>query len=390
MDDRKKRINELELRKKEQGVLLEELYINFGEIIFVRMSDSAKFEQENASVLEELTSYERFQVDIANSQASIQVAEEDIRRSKELDAGIEDKEREKKDNATELAIVYGRLGKMLLGANDGSIIAFCAEYRDQNEALFTKVFSLEERLDELDKKEGGNVLTWIGKSAQNLVLRSFLSKAQENLEQLRRKVGEHYSRQSEGRLLSGETYNDNDGETSDDINVLCAEIEQKRVQSNVFSEDIVHLREERQQINGNYSSEGGPVRYINTLKNSIVNLQSELKVLYRRVGAESASIRPMTTSSERKQIIDSLVIPQDQEIFDRASRINQNISDCDKEINKLQASIAIDEEKNKIEKLRKMIQDKQDKIAKAEKGIKELEEGIRDSEACIEKLRDLL
>jgi len=380
MDDRKRRIGELEHRKREHIVQLDALLVRLGEGIFGRMADA------NSSGIAELAVYQGFQTDIANSQASIQAAEEQILRSKELDQNIDATEREQSDNAGELAVAYSRLGKLLLAENSGQYAAFCAPYCDENETLLTKVSSLGERLDELEKKEGGNVFTWIGKGAQSLVLRSFLTKAQESLEQLRRNVGECYSR--DYKLAEGGAPAENSG-----IDALCAEIEGKRALSGVLSSDIAVLKEERRKINNSFSAEGGPVKHINTARNHIVNVQNDLKALYRRMGAECASIEQKDAGrggAERKQILDSLLLPNDAEVLDNVSRINKTIHDCEDEIKKLEASLAIDDEKAKIEKFRKTIQEKRDKIAKAEQDIAEYEEGIRDSEAFIQKLQNQL
>jgi hypothetical protein len=386
MDDRKKRIGELEHRKREQIVQLDALLVRLGEGVFGRMADA------HTSGIAELDVYQGFQTDIANSQASIQAAEEQILRSKELDQKIDSTEREESDNAKDLAVAYSRLGKLLLDENSGQYAAFCALYRDQNEALLEKVSSLEERLDKLEKKEGGNVFTWIGKGAQSLVLRSFMTKAQESLEQLRRNVGECYSRDYKPPEDGGAPA-ENSG-----IDGLCAEIEGKRAHSNALSSDIAALKEERREINSSYSAEGGPVKHINTVRNHIADVQNELKALDRRMGAECASIDRNDAAqggaernpAERRQTLDSLLLPQDAEVLENASRIDKIIHDCEEEIKKLEASLAIDDEKVKIEKFRKMIQEKRDKIAKAEQDIADYEEGIRDSEAFIQKLQDLL
>jgi DNA repair exonuclease SbcCD ATPase subunit len=375
MDDRKKRIGELEHRKREQIVQLDALLIRLGEGVFGRMDDS------NASGIAELAVFRGYQIDIADSQASIQTAEEQIIRSKELDRNIEVAEREESENAKELAVAYSRLGKLLLDESSGEYADFCASYRDQNEALLTKVLSLEERLGELEKKEGGNVFTWIGKGAQGLVLRSFLTKAQDNLEQLRRNAGECFSRDRELSDLSA---------ANAEIESLCAEIAGKREHSGALSSNIAALKEERRKINSSFSAEGGPVKHISTIKNHIANVQNELKALYRRIGAECASIDIKNVPEERKKTLNSLLLPQDGDILENSSVIDRRIRDCEEEIKKLETSLAIDDEKAKIDKFRKMIQEKREKIAKAELDIREYEDGIRDSEAFIQKLQELL
>jgi uncharacterized coiled-coil DUF342 family protein len=217
------------------------------------------------------------------------------------------------------------------------------------------------------------------------VLRSFLTKAQENLEQLRRNAGESFCR--DFKLPDGDMPVEDTG-----IDLLCAEIDRKRSHSNALLADIAGLKEERRQISSNFSAEGGPIKHINTLKNHIASVQNDLKALYRRMGAECASIGPMShdVPAERRQALDSILLPQDAEILESVSRVDRAIHDYDEEIKKLEASLAIDDEKTKIEKLKRMIREKREKIAKAEQDIAEYEEGIRDSEAFIKKLQDLL
>jgi len=391
MDDRKKQINELEQRKREHIVSLDALLIRIGEAILGRVAGS---NQGNETSFEELVVFRRLKKDIADSEAAIQAVEDQIRRFRELEESIETKEQEESAGSKELAVLYGRLGKLLLdeaagagtlGGDAAGYADFCAPYRDQADALLTKVLSLEERVAGLEGREGGNVFTWIGKNAQGLVLRSFLTKAQENLEQLRRSVGERYSRRDVTALTDGEK--DNAGE----IENVCAEIERKRTETRVLVQELTALREERRTISVSYNSEGGPLKQIQTLKNHIAHVQDELKVLYRRIGTEAAALDGAVNDGlERRQVIDSLTASEDKGDIDNAARINRLIHDNETMIAKLQASLDIDEEKAKIEKYRRMIQEKKDKIAQAEKNIMEFEEGIRVSETSIEKLQSLL
>jgi hypothetical protein len=390
MDDRKKQINELEQRKREQIVSLDALLTRLGETLLSRVNNTSP---ENDPALGESAVFRRLKNDIADSETAIQAVEVQIRRFRELEESIAAKEQEDAAGSKELTVIYGRLGKLLLdvasrtGTNAAGMAAgmaaFCAPYRDQAEALLTKVLSLEERLAGLEEKGSGNVFTWIGKNTQGLVLRSFLTKAQENLEQLRRNVGERYSRVDTGKAPGGEV--DSAFPETVAVEDLCTEIEQKRAQARALSQSLTELKEERRKISGSFNNEGDPLKQIQTLKNHIAHVRDELKALYRRIGAEAALI----DSTERRQVIDTLITPDDKEILDNAARINRLIHDDETAIEKLQASLAIDEERAKIEKYRRMIQDKKDKIVQAEKSIAEFEENIRVSETSIEKLQGI-
>jgi chromosome segregation ATPase len=297
--------------------------------------------------------------------------------------------------------MYCKLGKLMLDSAEGgasggapggasSVTDFCAPYRDQAEALLTKVRSLEDRLSGLEQKEGGNVFTWIGNSAQTLVLRSFLTKALENLASLRRNLGERYSLRDTGR--DGET---GEGGVSPEINETCGEIELKQSELKVLSRDLADLREEKQQLTAVFEADGSPARKIQSLRKNIADVRDELKVLYRRAGAEAASMNAGVNAEDNcspgyGEFIASLVLPEDRETLDKAAGIGLSIQNDEKTISRLQASLAIDEERAKIEKYRKMILEKKDRIAMAEKNIAEYEEGITDCENYIEKLRELL
>jgi len=413
MDLRKKQIEELEKKKRENSSLLDVLLVRLGEAVLGRLPDSDPSATDETSlvgegsVFDEIKIFRRLQNDIANSQVSSQAAEEQIHRFKELEAKIEAGEREENACLKNISASYGKLGKSLLNFSQsyngtayeenenipssgdgetsdyGYIRDFCSPYQDQSAALLSKVVSLEERLSELEHRDGGNVFTWIGKSTQSLVLRSFLTKAKENLEQLYRTVGDRFSRRSPADELPP---------VSAGIRELCDGIDRKRSESLSVSQDLAKLKEEKHGISGSFSADGGPHKHIQALKNHIAGFRDELRALYRRTGAEAIS-RDKTGDekpAEYRQFIKSLLMPEDNEISDKAARISGIIREDDASIEKLKASLAIDDEKARIEKFRRMIHDKKDKIAQAEKSIAEFEKNIGESEETIEKLQNLL
>jgi archaellum component FlaC len=391
MKDRRKQIAELEQYKKDQSALLDSLFVGFGEALLGRMDVSSHAE---ADTFDELATFRSFKGAIAASEASIQNVEEQMRRFKELEKNIETKEREENACLKDLTIVCGGLGKLLLDAastrSSGNYADFCTPWKDQAGTLLTKIVSLEDRISGLEQKEEGNVFTWIGKGAQTLVLRSFLTKAQENLEQLRQNVGESYSLHDKSSF----PYHDEQAVLAqdDEIVEVCASIETKRAEQRELSQDLQTLKDEKKRISTSFNAEGDPPKQIQNLRNHISNARNDMKVLYRRLGdsaAQSDADIESGAQAERRQFIASFVTLDDQEIIDRAAQIGKSIRDTETSIEKLKAAIAIDDEKARIEKFRRMIQDKKDKIAQAEKNIAEFEANIKDCEASIEKLKKL-
>jgi len=367
MDDRKKRIDDLIKNNQESRESLDTLLDNFGENLYVRAKDMQ-------SDFEDIAHYHALLRDIAESNTAIGKIEEKNRRFKELEEAIEAKEIEERESSKEMAVVFRKLGKALLENSDYS--DFTSLFKEQSDALNTKLESLETRISELDNKEGGNVFSWIGKSAQGLVLRSFLSKAKESQEQLYLNVGEHYSNRDS---LSG----------NDDVAVTRSEIDRLREISRSIMDELALLKDEKRIIAAGFGIDGNPQKQIQSVKNHINNVREELRTLYRKFGAQAAGIDEDITP-ERKYFIDTIVTAEDGEIIGRAGRLNQSISDNDKAIEKLKASISIDDEKVKIEKLKKSILDKKDKIVDIERTIKDLEENIRDSENLIQELQKQL
>jgi len=364
MDDRKKRIDDLSRNNQENKASLDSLLENFGENLYLRTKDM------NAD-FEDIKQYNELLRDIAESNTAIGRIEEKNRRFKELEETIELKEREEKERVKEMAGIYRRLGKALL--ENSNYDNYTSLFREQADALTSKMASLESRIGELENRDGGNVFTWIGKSAQGLVLRSFLSKAQESQEQLYQNAGEHYSDREP--LLQ-----------NDEVAGIRSEVDELRAFSRSVMDDISILKDEKRVISAGFDIDGNPQKQIQNVKNHITQVREEIKTLYRNFGAQAAGIMDTEIKPERKYFIDTIVTAEDGEIIGRAVRLNQSIEDNEKAIGKLKASISIDEEKARIEKLNKSIQEKKDRIADLEKSIMDLEDNIKESEDQIQEL----
>ena len=368
MDDRKKRIDELERAKQESRASLDTLLENFGENLYTRTKDMQVD-------FEDIILYNVYLKDIVESNSSIAKVEEKNRRFRELEETIEFKEQEEKERSKELEGIHKRLGKALL--ENKAYDDFTSLFREQADALSSKLESLESRIKELENKDGGNVFSWIGKSAQGLVLRSFLSKAQESQEQLYLNVGERYS----DRESSGE---------EEEVWSLRQEIEKVRAVSRAALGDMTMLRDEKRLISAGFGIEGNPQKQIQNLKNHIGQIREELRNLYRNFGAQACGVMDAEIAPERKYFIDTIVTAEDGEIISRAVKLNQSISEYDKGIGKLRASLAIDDENLKIEKYRKSIEEKQGRITEFEKAIADLQDSVQESETKIQELQKQL
>ena len=367
MDDRKKRIDDLFKNNHEAHLSLDTLLENFGENLYARTKNmQAEFN--------DILQFNAYLQDISDSNSTIGKIEEKNRRFKELEEAIEDKEQEEKEREKELAVIYRRLGKTLL--ENRTYDDYTSFFREQADTLKAKLDSLETRIGELDSKEGGNVFSWIGKSAQGLVLRSFHSKAQENQEQLYYNVGERFSSR--------------DSVSHDDeVAVILAEIESFRNVSRSTMNALSVLKDEKRVISASFGIDGNPQKQIQNIKVHITHVRDELRLLYRNFGAQSAGIDE-NIKPERKYFIDTIVTAEDGETIGRAVKLNQSIKDNDAAIAKLKASLAIDEEKIKIEKYKKQIDEKKSKISDLENDIKDLEDTVTESGKYIQELEKQL
>jgi chromosome segregation ATPase len=367
MDDRKKRIDDLIKNNQDARSSLDTLLENFGENLYSRT-------KETKTEFEDIAQYNFCLADIAKSNTAISKIEEKNRRFKELEEAIDSGEQEKKEREKEISVFYRKLGKTLL--ENAVYDDYTSLFREQADALKAKLESLETRIGELENKEGGNVFSWIGKNAQTLVLRSFLSKAQESQEQLYYNVGERYSSR--------------DSVSQDDeVSVILAEIERFREISRSAQDALSSLKDEKRLISAGFDIDGNPQKQILTVKNHITQVREELRALYRNFGSQASGIDE-EIKPERKYFIDTIVTAEDGESIGRAVKLHQTVIENDKAIAKLKASLAIDEENTKIEKSKKTIDDKKNRITDLQNDIKDLEENVRDCEKYIQELQKQL
>jgi DNA repair exonuclease SbcCD ATPase subunit len=367
MDDRKKRIDDLIKNNRESEASLSTLLERFGESLYIRVNDMGEDS-------EDITQYNKYLEEIAEANKSISRIEEKNRRFMELEEAIAAREQEEKERVKEMAGIFRRLGKALL--ENPAYSDYTSFFKEQADSLKAKLESLETRIHEVENKEGGNVFSWIGKSAQGLVLKSFLSKAQESQEQLYYNIGEKYSQRGSAS-------------EEDEVAGILLEITGLREISKAALDEISFLKDEKRIISASFGIDGNPQKQIQSVKNHIAHINEELRALYRKFGAQVAGIDEDITP-ERKYFIDTIVTAEDGEIIGRAARLSQSISENEKAINKLKISLAIDEEKNKIDRFQRSILDKKNRIDDLERDIAELENNVSVSENKVQELEKQL
>ena len=415
MDDRKKKIIELEKNVKESHVNLNMLLESLGKALINRPEIAEADEKvfSEPGIYEDIAEYRRLLKEIEVSEAAIKDVEIHVARLHELEEDIKSREQNENAQTKELSGFYVILGRLVL--EDSGLEDFSVSYRTQADALVPKIQSLEDRLAELtDQAEGGNVFSWIGKSAQGMVLRSFLSKSKDNLERLYRNVGEQFYR------LKAESYRLNP-ESSVEIIDLGDEISKNRSVSAALAGELIKLREERRAIEKEFNASGGPLKRIQSLRKNISNTQNSIKSLYLHFGAiasgeggTSASRAgeasgssvdagqnspPEKSGAAKKKSrhggqpsggLSSLITEAEQGILDDIKLTGESIQEDNTAIEKLRASLAIDEELEKIEKYRRSIAEKKARIAEAEQNIADYENRINSAREHIEELQQLL
>jgi hypothetical protein len=357
MDERKKTIKDLEDQKKADLASIDALLVQLGESLLPRMQ-------------EEVSEYRLLLQDIGDSAESIKEAREDIARLKQLDEDIRKKEQNSSERTRGITRLYTRIGEIVL--QDSEFEEFAESYRAQAEALMPKIQSLESRLEVLGERENPNVFAWIGKSAQGMVLRSFLGRNKNNLQRIFTVAGEKYVQSAAKEAIASVPVLDTLGEIE----------ESRKVQAAIQAE-LALLKEERRRVSDSFAPDGGPVKKIQSLERHITEFQGQLRALFLRYGK-------LAFESPRSPEYTDILESGDEQLLDRAASLKSAVEENGRRIEKLKASLAIDEEKAGIAKMERSIAEHRRRIAESEKGIRELTGQIEESNDKIEELSKIL
>jgi DNA repair exonuclease SbcCD ATPase subunit len=369
MDERKKTIRELEDKEREVSRSVNLMLEDFGESLLVRIGEDESVFPPPLKDSACLGEYRRLLKEISDSGLLIQDLEADMARLKELEGQIARKEDQGSGQTKNLSGSYVRLGVLVL--EDPLFEDFSDSYKHQLEAMLPKIRSLEERLEDLEGKDGGGLLGMIGKNAQSMVIRSFLGKSRENLERLYGEAGKRFVLAGLGVSASGE------------IPLLIEEIEDGRKVSSDIAAELALLREERRKIGDAFGAEGGPAKRIRVLERHIGHTREELRGVYLNFGGQAAD------PSLREQCA-GFYTDEDLLLLERIDKGRDTLGDYEIQIGKLKASLEIDEERTEIEKLNRAIEDHKQRIAAGERAVADLEDRIERANRHIGELTLLL
>jgi hypothetical protein len=363
MDSRKKKIADLEAEKRKSLLALDLIREDMGSRLLERIG-------ENDFPSPAPAEYRRLRQEAADLEGAIKVIEEDSLRIQALDEEMELKKERRTAGLRELSGLYRNLGRRILeDPRYGDRVIF---YRQRTDTLLPKIEGLEARLAELENREGTNLFSWLGKSAQALAVRSSLAGARKDVEQVYEAAGEEFSRPGGG---GG---GPDPGEQAD----LLGDIEKSRGILQALADEMAELREERRKIAAASGAGGGAVERIRKLEQRIFRIREELKSLYRHFGGEASE-------REHKKRFASLLDEEDWKTLEKTALIRQTLQQYDDEIARHKASLEIDAERAEIEKLKKAAAEQRNRIAAAETAIAEYTQKIAEAQARIKNLSEV-
>jgi chromosome segregation ATPase len=368
MDERKRAIGELELKKKESLRSLGAVYEDLGETLFGRVGGGEDVLGADSG------EYLRLRKEIADSEELIRLAETDIRRLKELEEEILAREREHGVLASGIQGAAADLGRDAL--EEEAFAAVLGIYRQQIDQILPKLQDARAKLNELEDRAGTGFFGWIRKNTQQAVYKTLAVKHQGSLRKIYAAAGDRLIAAENEILIIGHGLED-----------AVRSVRDMKEKAAALARDLERLREERRRLGSASGVEGGPARRIQNLEKHIAELQGELKLVYRRVGELAAAESPAGSRGER---FGGVLRPEDDRVLEMAGRDKELVAGYSREIEKLKTAIAIDDEKAEIEKMDRAIVEQKRRITAAEDRIGELNRQIDEAKAHIEELSALL
>ncbi|MCL2093851.1 MAG: hypothetical protein FWH12_06620 [Treponema sp.] len=372
MDDRNKSIRELEDAKRAHKEERDRLLEGLGNSLISRIGDSEPFEKTDvthmgSSPAKVLTEYRTLQGEITQSEDMIKSLEADVLRLKELEGTIAQKEEEEGRLTKELEEAQLELGQALLEASDPMVDQMPNSPKIQENMFLAKITEQENRLIELEEREGG-IFAWLGKNAQMAVAKGLLLKNRSGLQRLYRSVGEHFVSAGQGSAMGWE--------------LTQRAVELKGTLS-TLAVDLAVLKGERRNIGDLFGAEGSPARRIQGLQKHIDQVKGEFPGVCLRFAS-------LALEKEGRDSLSALITEEDKPALEAAAALNERMAEKDEEIARIQRAIKVDELMAAIEKMRKGISTQEQRIGEAQAQIASYEKQISETQGQIEELQKFI
>jgi DNA repair exonuclease SbcCD ATPase subunit len=357
MDERRKIIGELNEKRREQLQSRSQTLEALGKSLIERL-DEGRFPGGEGG------EYRRVKQEIAESDASIESIEGALARIKELDEEISVKLEERSDREEEAADLYTRLGRKLM---EGDFPDGGNSNRNHLELLLSRNNSLEERLQDLDERDGGGIFSWFSKGVQSMVINASVKKNIRQMDRIYLQTGKHYAQKAESRPSpagdspEGGTSVEEAAPSQETALLLRDTLAQRRIIAELEGA-AGELEGEKRKIKSSFGFREKPSARIKILERQNLRRQEELRELYLKVGEKAAADK--FTGED--------LLDEDRAKLDKARRCRESADERGREIEKLEGAIAIDAEQEKIAKLERAISKEKERISAERKNIAEL------------------
>jgi chromosome segregation ATPase len=141
------------------------------------------------------------------------------------------------------------------------------------------------------------------------------------------------------------------------------------------ADDLNTLKAERRKIDDTLIAEGNPSRKTHGLERHIAHAREQLKALYQNCGAGA-----------EQGIFQIPLTKEDGEALEKIKELRETVREYDNSIEKLKASLAIDAQREEIEKMEKGITSHRQRIAASGEAIADLEKRIDEANRHIQEL----
>jgi hypothetical protein len=311
----------------------------------------------------ERTAYNRINDETARLDAAIRQIDSDVERVNEVDNKIADEERLNAEVRGRLSALYPDLGRLVI--EDERFSAFSLPYKTRIDALLQKIDDLNGRLAEIGEKGSANIFAWLGRGAQNLVVKSLLTKTETSREQVYAEAGAEFVRNRPHPV--GDQPAD-----SGEFEALCTSAGLLKNEYDERDMRIIALKEEKRETLSTFGRGGNANRKKTEIRRRTEQLSRELDDLYLRLGRKAEE--PAT-----RLVLQSLFDDEMEMILEDVAHCREVAKDYEDQTAKLKTSLEIDEERADVEKLTKSIAVQRQRIAAAEEIIAQCDRRIAEA-----------